>query len=139
MIQKFVDRFMASQDKLKAIFSAKHPQEYREVVWAVVSVLANEDDYEAPDPKRIHEINDGDYQGTLIYVIGANGYQPSTYWCVSVGYGSCSGCDTLQRINGYSGEPPTPEQINDYMTLARHIVQGLRLCASYSMQEEASK
>lgn len=126
MIQRFVDRFMAGEEKLKARFAEKHPDDYKDVVRAVVETISDEDEHGDPDPERIHEIDDGHYQGTLVYVIGAKGYQPWDYWYVRGGYGSCSGCDTLQAISGYSDDPPTPEQINDYWTLALHIVQGLR-------------
>lgn len=66
-------------------------------------------------------------QGALVYVIGATGYQPDKYWYVKVGYGSCSGCDTLEAIREYQDGKPTERQVNKYMTLALHIVQGLRL------------
>lgn len=79
-----------------------------------------------PDPARIYQIDDGGYEGTLVFVIGAGGYKPSRYWYVKVGYGSCSVCDTLQAIRGYEGDAPTKEQVDAYMTLALHIVQGLR-------------
>jgi hypothetical protein len=124
MIQEFVDKFMAKKEELEKVFSEKHPEEYKEIIAAVVGVIG--DEYGTPDKNRIHVIDDGDYQGTLLFVIGANGYQPNGYWYVKVGYGSCSGCDTLQSISDYSDEPPTAEQIKDYMTLALHVVQGLK-------------
>ena len=127
MIQKFVDRFMAGKEKLKEMFSEKHPDSYIDIVRTVVSVLHDEEEYASPDPERIHQIDDGDYQGTLVFIIGADGYQPSTYWGVLVSYGSCSGCDTLQAIRSYTDEKPTDEQVKDYMTLALHIVQRLKL------------
>lgn len=127
MIQKFVDDFMARRGEIEAAFSEKHPEDYAEIVRRVVEVLGTEDEYDRPDPKRIHAIDDGDYQGTLLFVIAASGYQPSTYWSVFVSYGSCSGCDTLERIRSYDNNPPKPEQVADYMTLALHIVQGLKL------------
>jgi hypothetical protein len=43
-----------------------------------------------------------------------------------VGYGSCSGCDTLQATKDYSDEKPTPDQVSQYMILALHIVQGFK-------------
>jgi hypothetical protein len=127
MIQTFVDRFTSAEGQaaMAALF-AKHPSEYKDIVKAVVSVVASADEYDDPDPERIHEINDGDYRGTLVFVIAAKGYQPSRYWYVKVGYGSCSGCDTLQAIHSYSDEPPSESQLKDYMTLALHIVQGLK-------------
>lgn len=128
MIQKFVDRYMDRKDELRALFAEKHPEEYKSIVQAVVKVLHGEYEDGSPDPERIVEVDHGDYQGTLVYIIGATGYQPRTYWAVMVGYGSCSGCDTLQAIcGGYSDDPPTEEQINDYMTLALHIVQKIKL------------
>lgn len=126
MIQKFVDRYFANKEKLEAIFAAKHPEKYRNIVEAVIGVISDEDDHYDPDPERIHEIDDGDYQGTLLFVIGAKGYQPSDYWFVKIYYGSCSGCDTLQGIWGYDGGPPSEEQIKEYMTLALHVVQGIK-------------
>ena len=127
MIQVFVDKFMARREALRKKFVKKHPESYEDIVKGVVLLLADEDEYgEAPDPERIHAINDGDYQGTLLFVIAANGYQPSDYWYVKVGYGSCSVCDTLKGIRNYEDDPPSAEQVEEYMTLALHIVQGIK-------------
>jgi len=123
MIQTLIDKFMENKSALRAALTT-HPSCYKDLVIAVVSTLAKAGC--ELDHTRIHEIDDGDYQGTLLYVIAKTGYQPSTYWATKVDYGSCSGCDTLQGIADYSGDPPTPEQISQYMTLALHIVQGLR-------------
>ena len=126
MIQEFVDRYMAKKADLEAIFAEKHPDSYMEVVKAAVQTVCGEDDYGTLDPDRIHQIDDGGYQGTLVFVIGAKGYQPDDYWYVKVGYGSCSGCDTLQSISLYSYEKPNEERVRDCMTLALHVVQGLK-------------
>ena len=127
MIEAFTKAWFANLHAMREKFTAKHPDDYKEVVRAVVQMLAAaSNDYDKPDPERIHEIDDGDYQGTLVYVIGGSGYQPSRYWYVKVGYGSCSVCDTLQGICDYSSEPPNDTQVSEYMTLALHIVQGLR-------------
>jgi hypothetical protein len=126
MILKFVERFETAKPQLRERFREK-PGSYAALVKAVIEAVTDHDDYgdHNPDPERIHEIDDGHYQGTLVYVIGAKGYQPSDYWYVRVGYGSCSGCDTLEAISEYSDDPATESQIDDYMTLALHIVQGL--------------
>jgi hypothetical protein len=127
VIEGFVKAWDAHKGMLRDKFAEKHPWNYKDVVLAVVEMFsASSEEYDRPDPERIHEINDGDYQGTLVFVIGAQGYQPSRYWYVKVGYGSCSGCDTLESIRSYSDGKPTEEQINDYLTLSLHIVQGLR-------------
>lgn len=126
MIQKFVDRFTAAETSLLAKFKESHVANYKTLVEIVVRCISDDTDDKTPDYDRIHEINDGHYQGTLLYLIADKGYQPSDYWYVRVSYGSCSGCDTLQAINGYSDEPPTDEQAREYWTLALHIVQGLK-------------
>src|SRR5688572_8003061 len=99
MIQEFVDKFMAAQEQLSAKFSIKHITDYQDIVAAVIEVINPDDDYGLPNKNKIHAIDDGDYQGTLLCVIPAVGYQPDDYWYVKVGYGSCSGCDTLQAIS----------------------------------------
>lgn len=124
MIKKFVKAWEEKKHLVRAVFEAAHPGSYLEVVRAVVEIMPE------MDAERIHAIDDGHYQGTLIFVIPEEGYQPSSYWFVKVDYGSCSGCDTLERIRNYCDEKPTPEQVDDYMTLALHIVQRLK-----SMQE----
>ncbi len=73
-------------------------------------------------------IDDGDYQGTQIFIIPADTYQPSPedYVMTDTYYGSCSGCDTLQGICDYEYDLPTEEQVSQYMTLALHLVQKVR-------------
>jgi hypothetical protein len=126
MIKAFVEKWEAGKDGLRKHFESAHPENYKAIVKAVIDCIADEHEYDLPDPSRIHEIDDGDYQGTLVYVIGGGGYQPSSYWYVKVSYGSCSGCDTLQAIKDYSSEQPTERQVAGYMTLALHILQGLK-------------
>ena len=131
MIPKFVEAFNARKGEIRAQWAVNPPASYAEVVHGVVEILPSTknwdvDGYYAPDPERITTINHGDYQGTLVFVIACKGYQPGTYWYVNVYYGSCSGCDTLESIRGYSDEPPTAQQLDDYMTLALDVVQGLK-------------
>jgi hypothetical protein len=127
VIKEFVSRYEANKEQLRATFEAEHPKSYFNIVEAVIRMLST-GEVGAPDHERVHEIDDGDYQGTLLYVIGGAGYQPSSYWYVKVDYGSCSGCDTLESIksDGNWGDKPNKQQVADYMTLALHIVQGLK-------------
>ena len=80
MIKEFVERFDAKREWLKGEFSKAHPESYEDIVKLLVSALGSEDEDECPSPARVHKIDDGDYQGTLVFVIGAAGYQPSRYW-----------------------------------------------------------
>lgn len=128
MITQLVQRFDAKRPALLTRFQLAHPNSYRAILQDLVEVITADDDYGECnlDPERIHQIDDGDYQGTLVFVIAAKGYQPSNYWATMVSYGSCSGCDTLQAISNYSEEPPTPEQANEYLTLALHMLQRMK-------------
>jgi hypothetical protein len=127
MLMDLLSRYDDKKEELRAKMAAAHPS-YEDIVKYVIEAVSDPDEYDSLDPERIHVIDDGDYQGTLLFIIAAKGYQPSKYWAVYVGYGSCSGCDTLQAIqdSGAWGEKPNEKQINDYMTLALHIVQGLK-------------
>ena len=130
MIRSFVDRFMASKSLLEKHFRGNPPHSYGELIKALVIVLDNE-----LDPEKIHEINDGDYQGTLLFVVGAKRYQPSDYWFTTVRYGSCSGCDTLKRViedfemgvtDNEDSATLLDSMVKDMMTLALHIMQNFK-------------
>jgi hypothetical protein len=131
MIQDFIKPFDAGRKELEDLFSRKHPETYKNIVKEVIKLIGEsmENDPERPDFERIETIDHGDYQGTLLFIIPCAGYQPSTYWYVKISYGSCTVCDTLQGIRPLASydEKPTSQQVADYMTLALHIVQGLRL------------
>jgi hypothetical protein len=134
MIQVFVDRFMAGKGSLRETWRTAPPKEYADIVKAVIKLVSDdESDYSVPDPERVHQIDDGDYQGTLVFVIGATGYQPSDYWYARVSYGSCSGCDTLEAIMSDGGwdEPPSESQLDRFLTLALHVVQQLKAMGGY--------
>lgn len=73
---------------------------------------------------KITEIDDGDYQGTLLYVIPFDTYQPGAgeYLMTSVSYGSCSGCDILQRIQMCMDDLLTEPQLTDFMGLCKDLI-----------------
>lgn len=127
MDQRLVDAWMnGGRERFAAWAARAHPADYTAVVKAVVEALDC-----GMDPDRVQAVDWGHYQGTTVFVIGEVGYQPSRFWAAVVGYGSCSGCDTLERVRGYESDRPTEQQVRDYTTLGLHIVQGLR-----ELQEE---
>lgn len=100
---------------------------YKDVVELTFETVFNDsdDDYKNLNMEEITEIDNGDYQGTLLYLIPFDRYQPeaSEYLMTFVYYGSCSGCDTLQGIQAYSwDEPITETQKSDLLQLCRDIV-----------------
>ena len=77
------------------------------------------------DLEHITVIDNGNYQGTLLFVLPFDTYQPSEneYLMTFVGYGSCCGCDTLQAIQGYyDGDTPSEKQLNEFMMLCKDIL-----------------
>jgi hypothetical protein len=134
MIQPFVDHFMASKEQVLEDFRSKRPQGYEDLVARLVTLLGNQelDEWGMPDPQRITKIDHGDYQGMLLFVIGAKGYQPSTYWYIPVSYGSCSGCDTFEAIApSWADELLSDEALNGLWTLMLHMVQKMKQINGY--------
>lgn len=145
MIKEFVDAWDANKEKLEEYFRTTRQEEYnnyRTIVYQLFKKVINPYflerietpfDIETVNEKYrqnngIVEIDDGDYQGTLLYIIHRGCYQPGIrdYILTFVNYGSCSGCDTLQGIHQYSDDLPSEEQVAEYMTLALHILQNCR-------------
>ena len=83
--------------------------------------------YKEPyDLSRLHVIDDGDYQGTIIYLIPESWFQPNSfdYVWTCVEYGSCSTCDTIKGIcEGDEDELPNEQQLKNFMTLCLHLLQ----------------
>lgn len=103
--------------------------EYEYLVRLVVKHILNGDidessEYGQWDDTKITIVDNGDYQGTLLFIIPQKTYQPQEfeYLMTYVDYGSCSGCDTLQSIQSFSGDKPTDSQLKDYMTLCKDLV-----------------
>lgn len=139
MIKKVMDQWAKNKDKLREAL-AKDKElnmcDYDYLVEKVVHVILNEskdhedlfDDGIIWNINGITTINDGDYQGTLLFIIPRATYQPceSEYLITYVNYGSCSVCDTLQGIQDYSNELPTEKQLDDYTTLCLHLCENMK-------------
>lgn len=90
------------------------------------------------DTNNITEVNDGSYNGTIMFLIPFDDTSPSQedYLLTYVNYGSCSYCDTLQRIKfdlEYDYKS-TEETVNDLLTLCRDMM--VRLIRPYYYGEE---
>lgn len=131
MDQTLVQAFDKIRGALLTRFQSAHPDSYSQIFdWLIESLSVGEDwNNELPDPKRITVIDHGDYQGTKLFVVARQGYQPSKYWACCVRYGSCSSCDTFQSVRyegGYREDgKPTEEQAKGYFDLALHMFQAL--------------
>lgn len=80
------------------------------------------------DSDKIHVIDDGNYQGSQLFIVPTNIYQPEPkdyIWTYQY-YGSCSGCDLLESIREYDEGLPTEKQVKEYMMLELHLLQRCR-------------
>lgn len=122
MIKYCKEQWMKNEGKLKEVLLHRKDLNYcsyETLVKLVVDYILNDEEQDENwDSKNITVIDNGDYQGTELYLIPRNTYQPAEYdyLMTYVGYGSCSGCDTLQNIQC------DEDNIDDYMTLCRDLV-----------------
>lgn len=103
---------------------------YVDLVKLVVECILNEGtaSYEKRwDINDITEIDHGDYQGTLLFLIPLRTYQPAEYEYLMtyVGYGSCSLCDTLRAIQDWPGDLLREEQVKDFMSLCKDLITNM--------------
>ena len=115
------------KDKLKTVDLNRC--EYLDLVRLVVDYILNpgESKYGKWNSKEITVVDNGDYQGTQLFLFHANSYQPCEwdYLMTYVGYGSCSGCDTLLAIQGWDDKPVTEKQVKDFMALCKDLVTNI--------------
>jgi len=132
MIQEVITQWEQNKDLLQSYFRNNNQSEYstyKDIVKAIFKLVVTRfTDYNNVDYDKIKVIDDGDYQGTQLFIVPSTTYQPDIedYFITHNSYGSCSGCDTLQGISNYDEGLPSDEQIKEYMTLSLHLVQKIK-------------
>lgn len=134
-----IDKWDKNKDKLMEVIknSTNHYHwHYSDLLEMIIDNVLDDSDKSGDvwDSNEIKVIDHGDYQGTLLFLFHRNTYQPGAgdYMMTYVGYGSCSGCDTLMAIqeegHDYSNPEklPTEGQVRDYMTLCLHMIQRMK-------------
>ena len=142
MINEFVKAWDKNKDLLLENFKEKNPSSYQDIVEKLVTIVINpylkdECSVEYPmdnglDIDNMTVIDNGDYQGTTIYIIPYDTYQPSVseYVITNNYYGSCSGCDTFQSIKLWDDEATQEEIENaakDFHSLALNLLQQFKV------------
>lgn len=127
MNKEIIKRWEERKQKLKNQYESKLPTSYVDIFKDIIALISDKESFDelSMDLERITTIDHGDYQGTILFVVGAKGYQPKKYWACYVNYGSCSGCDTFQSVMEYSDEI-TESKVDGCMTMALHMIQGLK-------------
>ena len=133
MIQEIIKRWDKNKYKLEEYFSTTKQEEfasYETIIQKIFELVINSDEesYERFNINKMTVIDDGNYQGTQIFIIPKDTYQPNIddYLITHTYYGSCSGCDVLESIRNYSSGLPTEQQVKEYMILALHLVQKMK-------------
>lgn len=132
MITELVKQWEENKHNLEDYFKTTKQDEYDSYSTIVKKIfelcIPEATTYSGWALDKMTVIDDGHCQGTQIFIIPTNTYQPSVedYVMTNTYYGSCSGCDTLQAISNYDYDLPTEEQVKEYMTLALHLVQKLK-------------
>lgn len=130
MIKEFVAAWDKNKPYLEKYFR-EHTQDqydsYEKLVGVLFDVVINPamHYYNRYDIHKLRVIDDGHYQGTQIFIIPEDTYQPNVdeYVYTYIYYGSCSGCDTLLSINEWDNGLPNDKQVEGYMMLCLHLLQ----------------
>ena len=131
MLKYCYEKWDKNKDKLEAALRKTDISrvEYRDLLVLTVDHILNDGGYNEPrwNTEKITEIDDGNYQGTLLYLIPEDTYQPSEgkYLMTYIGYGSCSCCDLLQSIRPYSDEETTDDDIAEFMALCKDFITNM--------------
>lgn len=142
MLKYCLQKWNENKDKLEAsLYKDKKIYEcdYKYLVKLVVDIILNDgksdEDYFRDyqwNSDKITEIDNGDYQGTLLFLIPLKTYQPSEYEYLMtyIGYGSCCGCDTLQHIQCIywcddDNEKLKEKAMKEYMALCKDILTNM--------------
>lgn len=126
MIAEFIHRYVGRREHLRDKWLSAPPKSYFDIVRSVIELITvTEGGMYAPDPDRITQIDDGDVQGTELYIIGEKGYQPQVYYSVKIAYGSCAVTDTFISIEE-NDSWDNARKVEAYLSLALHVVQAIR-------------
>lgn len=131
MIHEYIDAFRENKRQFeKWVESIEEEITYIDILRQVINLCLNPkyvDTLYELDEDKITEIDNGDYQGTLIYLIPRNCYQPmaSDYVYTSVFYGSCSGCDALLAAQDWD-YCNIKYNVDMVTTIALHLVENMK-------------
>lgn len=146
MIKSFINSWEKNKNILEAYIKTHKQEEYDSYVKLVKLIFdlvinpdINEYSFNQFNTECIDILNHGDYCGTLIFILHMDDYEPDLdgYVYTYVEYGSCSGCDTLLRINRYdTDELPDENQVQDYMTLCLHLIQHCKCMGDFREEDD---
>lgn len=142
MIKNFVSAWDRYNNLLLLEFIKNRPSCYKDIVVKLMDIVINsyliDIDEFVLDIDRMTVIDDGSYQGTTIYVVPFQTYQPCVHDYVFTHnyYGSCSGCDAFEAIySRYSlwdedvSDEENEKAAKDFYALALNLLQRFQYLA----------
>ena len=138
------ERWDANKDKLRAVLAERtdlNTCQYEDLVKLTFETIYNTTvtDLDCKlDLTNITVVNNGNYQGTLLFLIPFDTYQPSEheYVMTYVGYGSCSVCDALQAAQGWGEGKLTEQQIAGFMDICGNLISNTIKPYNYGWRED---
>ena len=102
MIEQVIKQWDANKERLEQYFKTTAMSQYYsydDIIREIIVDVLNHGDNGMNICEDFRVIDDGDYQGTRIYILRIDDYQPNVgeYIVTHTYYGSCSGCDTLRE------------------------------------------
>ena len=136
MLKYCVEQWEKNKENLREVLKqfdfSNEKMDYKVLMSLVITHIL-EDKW---DSKNFTMVDDGDYQGTLLFIIPEKIYQPTEgdYLMTYVWYGSCSYCDTIQSILYESNN-----KVENLMNLALHMIQRMIHPFAHNWNEEFYK
>ena len=109
MIKEIVKQWEENKHKLEKYFKENEQSKYCN--YPTIVKLIFDLCIEGFDTNKMTVIDDGDYQGTKIYIIPKDTYQPSRSEYIVT--------------DNYYDDCPSDDQVRDYMMIALHLVQAM--------------
>ncbi len=140
MIKEFTKAWQENKEELKKYYFDKIQEkngyyyiDYKEVFKNLIEYVINpylkENRKWALSTENITEIDNGDYQGTKIFITYKDLYQPGydDYFVANDYYGSCPGCDSLL----YALDSDNDEtKANDLVSLSLGLLESMKFIAN---------
>lgn len=139
IIKEFAEKWFKNKHLLEKHFSGLNIEdsslEYIDIVKALVKFVLNdnEEEYYNYNIDNITVVDDGEWQGTQLFIVPRDTYQPSfdEYIITHNVYGSCSGCDTLMSIVEWGNSTLNKNQVRQLMDLSLHLLQRFQKLRDY--------
>lgn len=133
MIPYVVKQWEENKHKLEEYFSTTDQDEYSDyesIVRKLFELCITKSRYGSKwDLSNMSVVSNNHYTGTLVFILHPKlpDLDISDFIMTHTDYGTCSGCDVLEGIRSYGRGLPSESQVKQYMTLALHLVQKIKI------------